>query len=99
MTSEEQDELFGIRRAPRLVSQQEFPHVVTLPEKARVHTPGSEAAEKLRFILWLTGQNLDNTVDYITESWCDQDRRHYKSFAFRNPNKAMLFKLSFAEVV
>jgi hypothetical protein len=95
MNPKEWDEIFGISNEPTFSETPQFKHIVSFPTKG--DTPGANSLEKLRLIMWFNSHNLDNHRDYVTGGWWDGSQS-WQSFAFVDPNKAMLFKLSFMEI-
>ena len=95
MTTNEWDEIFGIGKVPTFADSPQFKHIVSFPTTGG--TPGANSMEKLRLIMWFNNQGLENHRDYLTVGWWDGNQA-WQSFAFVDPNKAMLFKLSFVEI-
>lgn len=85
--------VFGHRNAPE--PPDGFPHIVHLSSKG-AKSPGVNQSEKLRFVKFFNMNNLEQHRDFRTANWF-KDNNHMTSFAFKNPNMAMLFKLSFTE--
>ncbi len=88
-----QEAIFGRQSAPPATD--EFPHVVHL-EDAPGGTPGERQSEKLRFALFFARNKLESHQDFIHENW-RKDGIYMTSYYFRNPQMAMMFKLSFLE--
>lgn len=88
-----EEAIFGKQTAPE--APEGFPHVVHLQD-ALGGTPGARQSEKLRFALFFAKNGLEAHRDFTHENWV-KDKVYMTSFYFRDPQIAMLFKLSFLE--
>lgn len=70
----------------------EFPHVVDVREDS-YYGNNRYLDTQLQLITWLTSNGLENHRDYKS-LYNEKNGVCYRRFFFKDPNKAMIFKLS-----